>query len=373
MLYPDPLDVNATDTWDRIYTTNSNTDMHSSWNNVNYQFALEGDASILYDLSFMAARRMLHTQIIQPDRENSSYFMGWGYAGYARYRGDGNSMHTYFENLYSYYYLTGDMEVLDVVKAGGENKSSHLTRDDGELNDPTIAPDWGNHHGRSGTHAALMFNFLGHTYDANYFDDFKHMYEHVFSRNIALLTGSNGTEYGFIIGGVTGDTSFGTEQFWMGALYPMHSLYILSNEWGNLELGVDNIPVSRVYEAVANGYKDYLTTLNPNGDGTWGSTWVNVAEVNYSGNKIGGAITSIEDSSISPPSMYSSGKFPVITLMLRAGKISGDNDLTQFGLAGIDWTDSYEEYNGLEDDLWAKVSGIIMSRFHHAMAYIEDN
>jgi len=74
--------------WDKVYSGSLHTDYHNAWNNVVFQYLLEGNPSNLYDLSFMGARRMLHTQIIQPDNEGSISQMGWGYCGYLRYRTD---------------------------------------------------------------------------------------------------------------------------------------------------------------------------------------------------------------------------------------------------------------------------------------------
>ncbi|KPA08879.1 hypothetical protein MHK_010903 [Candidatus Magnetomorum sp. HK-1] len=63
--------------------------------------------------------------------------MGWGYTGYGTFRDDPNSSHSYFENLYNYYYMTGDMEVIDIIKYAGENKKYKYTREKNEtLNDP---------------------------------------------------------------------------------------------------------------------------------------------------------------------------------------------------------------------------------------------
>ncbi len=357
--------------WEKIYSGAWNTDDQKAWNNVNFQFALEGNPAVLYDLSFMAARRMLHTQIIQPDWENSSYFMGWAYAGYHMYRSDPNSSHSYFENLFSYYYLTGDMEVLDILKVGAETKAEDYTRDSGgDLNDPhTGGVDWVDRVDRRGMQAAKLFQFMGHTYDADYLDDFKHIFNHAFTRSLVLLQDNTGVEYGFLSTNQDTSSGFSSEQVWMTSLYFMNYLYQLYSEFGDVEIGAYNLRISRVYEAVVRGF---MRNVNPSNN-AWDQQWFNQFGVNYTGDKIGGTITSIEGTNTSgnPLIMYNSGKFPVITTFLRAGKIADDTSITAFGFDGIEWGIAYHEYLSLEEDLWGKVSGIIMNRFHHAMAYLQ--
>lgn len=358
-------------TWDKIYSGAWNTDYHNGWNNVNYQFAMEGDAAILYDFSFMAARRMLHTQIIQPSWENQSGFMGWGYAGYHYYRSDPNSSHSYFENLLNYYYLTGDMEVIDIVKVGAKQKSMDYTRDSGgNLNDPlTGGVAWVDRVDRRGMQAAKMFQFIGHTYDADYLDDFVHIFNQAFTRSLALLNDGTGVEYGFLSTNQDTTSGFNTEQTWMLSLYFMNYLYQLYSEFGDLEIGQDNIRISRGYEAVARGFKQYLNPSN----GAWDQQWFNQFRVNYSGDRIGGTITSIEGTNTSgnPLYFYNSGKYPVITVLLRTGKMAADDGLTNFGFDGIDWALAHETFQDIEDDLWGKISGGVVNRFHNAMAYLE--
>ncbi len=309
---------------------------------------------------------MLHTQIIQPSLNppSSNAFMGWGYAGGNRYRSNGASIHSFFENLFNYYYLTGDMEVIDVLDVGGTTKRKWYTRDrDGNLNDPSIGTGY-SPEGRIGTETAFIFNFLGHVHDESFNDDFKHMYNHIFSRQVALLT-QGGVEYGFLINDEEVVSGFHSEQFWMGSLYTMHALYILYNEWGDLQLGADNIAISRVFKAVAQGHKKFSAANND-----WDSSWINTVDVNYSGNRVGGTIVSAVDGG---GILYSTGKYPIITMMLRAGKIADNSELTQFGLDGLNWGVNNYNYTDLHETAWGKVNAIIMNRFHHAMAYIESN
>ncbi len=359
--------------WDKVYSGAFLTDYHNAWNNVTFQYLLEGDPTILYDLSFMGARRMLHTQIIQPDAEHSDPYMGWGYSGYNRYRSDGNSCHSYFDNLYNYYYMTGDMEVIDILKVGGAIKSEWSTRDgEGNLNDQDSGgKSWINYINRPGSQTTSLFNFLGHVDDSKYLEDFRHMFNHAFSRHIVLLSNGDGREYGFISTDTDEVSSgFVTEQFWMASLYFMHSLYTLYHEWGDLELGSSNLKISRVYEAVANTYMEYVAKLGDDNDGTWNGSWFNRFQVYYSGNKIGGTITSLHEYGTSPIIMYNSGKAPIVTVLLRAGALSGNSKLSTFGMQGLKYILDYEEFIESGKYPWGKISGIIYTRMHHGMSYL---
>lgn len=367
--------------WDKIYSGANVSDYHSAWNNVVYQFIYEGDPSNLYDLSFMGARRMLHTQIIQPDEEVSDTYMGWAPGGYDRYRIDFNSSHSYFENLYSYYYLTGDKEVIDILKVAGENTRPSYTReDDSSLNDQdTGGVNYINHAGRVGSQAALVYNFLGHTYDESFLDDFKHMYNHVFSRFIVLLGNGDGKEYGFMSYQYDTSSGFATGQAWMNAYYPLQNIYILYNEYGDITLGSTNLSISRVYEAIANGYYKYTANVCNEevcgsgriGNGTWSGPWANSVTVNYTGNKIGGTIESVEPTPTGDPMLYSGGKAILTALMYRAGGMGNDQQLTDFATEGVTTLLNSVDFDDAEDDLWSKINALYFNRLHHSMDYMD--
>ena len=356
--------------WDKVYSGAKMTDYHNAWNNVVFQFLLEGDPSLLHDMSFIGARRMLHTQIIQPDDAVSNSKMGWGFSGYGRFRADANSSHSYFENLYNYYYFTGDMEVLDVLQAGVSNLRGYYTRSGSSLNDQdTLGADWIDYTGRPAYQYASMVNFLGHAYDPEYLNDFRHMYNHAFSTSVALLQGGDGYEYGFVSTSNDASSGFSTEQYWMMPLYFMHGLYILYNEYGNISLGSTNLKIDRVFEAVARGAMKYASTAHSSGDGTWHGDWVNAARVYYSGNKIGGNLTSVVDVQGSNPQLYVPGKAILTSLFLRAGFLNNKDDLTNYGKNGLDWLVSEAAYLRSSNEAWGKENAELYIRLHHSMSY----
>lgn len=359
--------------WDKIYSGALNTDYHNTWKNVVFQFVLEGDASNLYDLSFMGARRMLHTQIIQPDAEHSITQMGWGYCGYQKYRQDANSSHSYFDNLYNYYYMTGDMEVVDILKVAVEKKAPEYTRDkEGQLNDQvTGGSSWAAYVGRMASQFASIFHFIGHVYDAKYLDDFKHMFDHAFSVSIVLLSNGDGKEYGFVSNETDVSSGFASGQFWMSSEYFMHSLYMLYNEWGDITLGSSNLKISRVYKAVINGFVEYAAKVHADGDGTWGGTWINRATINYSGNKIGGSITSVVPIAGSDPRIYVTGKANIVSATLRAGALANVSEFTEFGKQGLTWLVDQSTFLNSDSKPWGKENGLLYIRLHHGMSYLD--
>lgn len=395
--YNNPSEIGTGSGWDKIYSTGNLTDYHSTWNNVVYQFALEGDPSILYDLAFMGARRLLHTQIIQPDWENSSSYMGWGYAGYDRYRSDGNSCHSYFDNLFNYYYLTGDMEVIDILKAGGEHKRDSYTREDGQLNDPmTEGQSWVAHQGRIGSQFTRVFNFLGHvdpqapheTDPDSFLQDYHHMFRHIFARSMCVENDELGIPaYAFfgddLESGEVFTTGTQAEQNWMTALYSFNDLYRYIQEWEDREISVTdpllgqmNFLPSDIYRALLRAFNAYLPDACNNeicsgGDGTWSGSWPNKVGVAFTGHRLNGTIQSVYPVLDGDYVLYSVGKALVTAHFLRAGAMFDDADLFKFGRDGLDYILSHETFLEAEENPWGKINGMLFANLHAAVTYLQ--
>jgi hypothetical protein len=117
--------------WDSLFATSAFTDYYSTFRSSAMLSLITGNPKYLDLLSFPSAQRMLHTQIIQCAPEDPWSKAGWGFTGYAAYRSDGNSSHSYYENLFWYYLLTGDRLVTDILTRGerilaGELKSQNV-------------------------------------------------------------------------------------------------------------------------------------------------------------------------------------------------------------------------------------------------------
>ncbi len=80
-----------------------------------------GEVEWLDELAFPGALRTLHTQIMQCAPGDPWFYCGQAPTGYGAYRADFNSSHAYFENLFLYYWLTGDSTVVDVVRRGADS------------------------------------------------------------------------------------------------------------------------------------------------------------------------------------------------------------------------------------------------------------
>ncbi len=394
--YNSPSEIGTGTGWDKIYSTGNLTDYHSAWNNVVFHFLLERDPSLLYDLSFMGARRMLHTQIIQPDWAGSSHFMGWGYAGYDRYRSDGNSAHSYFENLYNYYYLTGDLEVVDILRVGGEKQRKAFTRNNNALNDPISGGvDWSEHQGRIGSQFVRIFKFLGHvdnryphaSDNLSFLQDFHHMFRHVFARSLFLQNDSQGNpEYAFYGDDILARQVFvsGTEaeQNWMIAMYGLNDLYGYYKEWHDPEvrwhdpgLGDVSLKTSAVYGALVNGLAQYVPTacsgpVCSGGDGTWYGGWANKLGVEFTGHRLNGTLTAVYPVFDGDAVLYSAGKSLMILSMLRAGAMQGDAALTTFGMEGLDYILGTEAFRESRDNPWEKTNAEMFVNLHHSLAYL---
>ena len=80
-----------------------------------------GEVDWLDELAFPGALRTLNTQIMQCGPDEKWFYCGQAPTGYDAYRADFNSSHAYFENLFLYYWLTGDSTVVDLVRRGGDD------------------------------------------------------------------------------------------------------------------------------------------------------------------------------------------------------------------------------------------------------------
>lgn len=358
-------------TWDKIYSGAALTDYHNTFKNLDFNFIYNRNPDLLYDLAFSGARRMLNTQILQPNTSKSSTYMGWGWSGYGMYRADQNSSHSYFENLYNYYYMTGDKEAIDILKIAAETVKFWYTRaPEGSLASQSTYPaDWVDYHGRVSMQHASIFNFLGHVDNSAYLDDFEYMFRHAFSTEIALLTAGE-KEYAFVSNGTSAPSGFLTQQSWMGAQYFTPLLTTLYKERGDLSLGVNNISISRFLRADANALIDYYAKTP--GDGLWGGSWANSLNVNYSGSPYGGTLTSVSLFSQPDLYLYAHGKAAASNSILSAGRILNDSSLVSFGKAGVDAMLANSSFTAAETIPWAKAHGLFFTRLHHAVGNYND-
>ncbi|MFH0920891.1 MAG: hypothetical protein V1913_11065, partial [Fibrobacterota bacterium] len=358
--------------WDGYFLGGAFTDYHNTFSNVVRFFAQNGDAELLNQLSFPAARRTLNTQIIQGD--SGTYHAGWAPSGYAGYRNDENSSHSYFENLYFYYYLTGDRRVLEVLSVAG-NWIRHVYNRyaDGTLVPSTLVPigTWMGTTDRVGSQFAAINWFLGHASDdSTYLSDVRNQYERMFDRHLALLN-ANGKEYG-----ITCDDSIRhnpgamtSSQSWMISLYCLQNLWRLYQEFGDLKLGVDSLRISQVFKAINNTYWDYIATVYSGGNGSAAGTWTNQMNVTWSGARLGGTLTTaLPVTGSSDPALYLTGKACITAFLFHAAYANADTAMYNKAVTLA----QYVIRGNPTNIAWDKVGGESWLRTTNAAAYLAE-
>jgi hypothetical protein len=324
----------------------------------------------LEEISFPGALRQLYTQIFQCAPGDTYFYCGQAPSGYGAYREDSNSSHQYFDNLFLYYYLTGDATVVNKLSVGANSmRRYYCSKRPASACSSTDAPPSGEVFvGRVWTQWNNTFQFLGlASGDAGYLQDWKSGLARQYTFFHAQLV-KNSKNYGFM----SASASFGTtDQSWMTALYDSDLLYRYAVETNNAPLA--SIPVlkpSEIFLAYSNTFADYVSRVyqgNPPGDGTAFGSWANLMNFTFSGNRIGGTLGTVSfNGNNSDPLLYDSAKPAVATLMLRAADMNGlpqpqvAVDLLQIGL------------RDLQPAIYplGKVEGIYSARIHEAVAHI---
>lgn len=360
--------------WDGYFFGGSFTDYHNANGNVVRLFAQNGDARLLHQLSFPAARRTLHTQIIQGNGVNGEKFkMGWAPVGYGGYRKDNNSSHSYFDNLYNYYYLTGDRQVIETLLVAGSNlRKAYARKSDNTLVPPELPPlnSWMGTIDRVGSQHAQIYNFLGHaSSDASFLDDYKNSIE----RGVALYTAlllKDGREYSFTKSAPIAetDTSATTDQYWMQGLYFMNAVWNLYVDYGDLPLGLDKVTISRLFAAFNNTLWDYVAKVR-GGDGTSSASWSNQLSITWSGSRHGGELLSAISTSSSEPYIYGVSKGTLPTAMFRAARLNRDSGIYDQALSMVRHVNA-QNASPAANNPWCKKTSIPFIRLHGSFGYV---
>jgi hypothetical protein len=353
-----------TSTWDGYYLGGTFTDYHNAFSNVVRQFARENNSKNLRDLAFPAARRTLNTQIIQDYPNSGNSWAGWAPIGYGNYRKDNNSSHSYFENLYYYYYLTGDRRVIDVLlPAGNDRRSYYARKSDGTLVPPKDPPlyNWMGTESRVPSQLASIYWFLGHTSkDSTFLSDYLNQYQRLIARNTALIK-KNGKEYAFFFKDMNSNVTSGVSApSWATGLYSMQNLWWLYHEYGDLEL-YNDIKISRVFIGMHRMYWDYLCTVS--GDGTPAGHWANQLQVSWTGNKLGGNISSVSLANTNENKLYTVSKSCLLSVMLRSAMMAKDTSLFLKGADMLKYAIDAQDPNYA----WAKSASMAWVRVHGAV------
>jgi hypothetical protein len=365
------------DTWDNLFWCTTWTDYHNTVSTAPVWAMRTGEVEWLDEIGFPGALRTLHTQIMQCSPTERWFYCGQSPTGYGGYRTDFNSSHAYFENLYLYYWLTGDQTVIDILQRGGDSMRRWMCPQRGAgpvlqpsaPTGPACSPDYpvnadNSVTGRQPQQWLAAFRFLGHASDdASFLDDFS---SHL-ARGVTQLYADvvrNGIHYGFW-GGVDrliAPGTYTTDSQWTVGMYDMHYLGRLQLETGDAPLGNPAVRPSQVIANVARTFKDIEPAVI--GDGTISGLWARLLQYTWTGNRLGGTLTNVVGAD---RELYNPEKVGATALLIRAGQAEGNAALIDFGrqLTLFTIVSAMAEQAPL-----GKLEGQDMTRLHDAVALL---
>ncbi|HQZ85116.1 MAG TPA: hypothetical protein PLB21_05725 [Actinomycetota bacterium] len=346
------------------------TDYHNTAATTVARAMQTGQVEWLDDLATPAALRMLHTQIHQCSPADTWFYCGQAPSGYGGYRADFNSSHAYFQNLFLYYWLTGDATVPTTITRGASSMRNYLCARrpaTGCLATDPPTDEWAQLTGRVASQWFAAFRFVGTAgRDGSYLDDWRTgLARAATSHYVEART--DGVAYGFWIPSqVVGAGTYTTDQLWLASLYDLENLHQLQLDTGDEPIGVPGLRPSRIINAWART----LVRFGPRvaGDGTAGGTWPNALELRFSGPRIGGDLTAVAASSAGGDTiLWNTGKANLTATILRAGRATGDPVLTRMG---SDLTRVALDGAKSEGGPLGKIQGLYLARIPAAVALL---
>lgn len=362
------------ETWDDKFWCTSWTDYHNTTETAALWALRSGEPQWLDELSFPAALRTLSTQIMQCGPEEKWFYCGQAPTGYGAYRADFNSSHAYFENLFLYYWLTGDSTVVETVLRGGESMRRLVCPDRGPQ--PVTAPhgpdgpacaathppdnDSSSFTGRAPSEWTAAFRFLGlASGDPSFLEDYRSGLARALTQQYAELV-RDGKRYGFL-GEKTlprqGPGVYEAGPAWTNGFYDAENLYRWQRDTGDAPLGEPPLKPSEVIESLART----VAILGPGGDSRPDVPWPRLIAIHWSGPRIGGTFTTAEPKD---RELYNPEKFGTVALLVRAGRQSGDPELIR---AGDQMVQAILHQKGDVLPL-GKIEGQTLTRLHAAVA-----
>ncbi len=341
-LYSDEIDcggggdITPAESWDEPYWCATWTDYHNTVASIPKFVFRNGQTSWLDDLAAPGALRSLHTQIFQCSPQDNYFYCGQAPAGYGGYRFDFNSSHAYFENLMLHYWLTGDSTIVDMLKRCATTmRNYYCDRRPASACLATDAPtdDFANLNGRVFTQWHWIFRFVGlASDDATFLDDYHANLSREYTHNYAQVLQS-GVTYGFLIDGtlrqtITGPGTYSTDQLWMASMYDMNLLYRLQRDTNDAAIGSTPVTPSAILAAWARTLGQFGSRVAGGGDGTAAGTWPNALFFTFTGNRIGGTLTSVTPNQTGgDPNLYDTGKAALTATFVRAADGTGESSL----------------------------------------------
>lgn len=337
------------ESWDDIFWCGAWTDYHNTLSTVPIWAMRTGEVEWLDELAAPGALRTLHTQILQCAPDDSWFYCGQAPTGYGAYRADFNSSHAYFDNLFLYYWLTGDSTVVETLRRGGENMRRHMCgKPPCTAADP---PDRASFTGRVAGQWLAAFRFLGlASGDPAFLDDWRTGLARAVTHQYVEAE-RNGRRYGFTGKGRVGESSYQAGPMWLTGMYDAEGLYRLMRDTGDAPIGEPPVKPSEVLVALARGIAEFESR-----------EWPRHLDVTFRGARRGGQL--VEATSKDRP-LYGPEKSAQVALLVRAAQISGDRELLAAGRELVDVTlaGSMKEQAPL-----GKLQGQYLTRLHAAVA-----
>jgi hypothetical protein len=367
-------DPTPTEAWDNKFWCGTWTDYHNTASTIPVWAMRSGEVEWLDELAQPAALRSLHTQIMQCSPTEKWFYCGQAPAGYGGYRADFNSSHAYLDNMYLYYWLTGDSVVLHVLQRGGETMRRRMCDTRGsypvlEAAGPGGATCTADHPssqaeftGRVATQWINAFRFLGlASADGSFLDDYRNSLARAATQHyVEVHRIGETTAYGFLGERAVVPGTYIGGPVWMFGFYDTNTLFRLLRDTDDAPIGNPALPPSRIMSAVARTLKDIEPTVT--GDGTVNSDWPKNLQYTYSDSRIGGILSLVIDND---RPIFTPEKTSVTSLFLRAGELTGDAAMTAKGKEMVQFT--LGAATG-ENAPLGKLQGQYLSRLHAAVA-----
>jgi hypothetical protein len=355
----DKRDPTPKETWDDIFWCSTWTDYHNTLATAPLWAMRSGEVEWLDELAVPGALRTLHTQIMQCAPDDPWFYCGQAPAGYAGYREDFNSSHAYFDNLYLYYWLTGDRTVPDTLRRGAENMRRLMCpgRPDGPACPASEPLGKASFSGRVGNQWLAAFRFLGLAGpDASFLEDYRSGLARMLTHQYAELE-KDGMTYGFLGGNVgkNGKKHNEAGPLWMNAFYDAELLHRWMIDSDNAPLGNPPLEPGRVLAAVARTLVDLVGPLEAKRGGP------QLLIYQFKGPRIGGQLLEVRDKG---RDLFFPEKAGMAALLARAGRASGDKELLK---ASRELVDTIFATSRGENVPLGKLQGQYLSRLHAAV------
>jgi hypothetical protein len=361
--------------WDDLFWCGAWTDYHHTVETAAIWAMRSGEVEWLDELAFPGALRTLHTQIMQCGPGEAWFYCGQAPTGYGAYRSDFNSSHAYFENLFLYYWLTGDSLVVDTVLRGADSMRRLLCPSrgptpvsaphgpDGPACSATLPPE-GDDTGFTGRVAGqwlAAFRFLGlASEDPSFLEDYRSGLARALTLHYVEVEKA-GKRYGLLGEKTVGAPGvYEAGPTWTNAFYDAQNLYRWQRDSGDAPLGEPPLAPSRVLAALARTLAELAPGLT-GGDAVEGP-WPRLLAVTWKSPRIGGALLAAEPRD---RPLYEPEKFGAVALLMRAGRQTGEPALVAAGegLVRLILRRSRGEVLPL-----GKIQGQSLTRLHAAVA-----